>query len=134
MNPERMPAQGIAISTAYFPLSWGFVFFKPKVLLNGYEMPVVGWGRGVYPTWPGRYHVQVFVPYLIPSRVGVADHTVLVNPGQLVELEYKMPLWTFSRGALGPPPQRYSGVAVIVGAALAALVITSALTIVLLYA
>lgn len=129
-----MPAQGIALTTAYFPLSWGFLFFKPKVVLNGYEMPVLGWGRVVYPTWPGRYHVQVFVPYLIPSRVGLADYTVLVNPDQFVELEYKMPLWAFSRGSLGPPPQRYSDVAVIVGVVMAAVVITSALTMVLLFA
>jgi hypothetical protein len=27
----------------------------------------------------------------------------------LVELEYRTPLWTFSRGSLGPPPQRYRG-------------------------
>ena len=31
--------------------------------------------------------------------------------GQLVELEYKAPLFTFTRGSLGPPPQRYTGVA-----------------------
>ncbi len=104
------------------------------MLLNGYEMPVAGWGRVQYPTWPGRYHVQVFVPYLIPPRVGVADYTVMVHPGQFVELEYKMPLWVFSRGSLGPPPQRYSGVALIVGVALMILVITLALMMLVLYA
>ena len=128
-----MPGQGITLTTTYFPLSWGFLLFKPKVLLNGYEMPVAGWGCAHYPTWPGRYHVQVFVPYLIPPRAGTAECTVIVHPDQVVELEYKMPLWVFSRGSLGPPPQRYGGGAVIVAVTLVAVVITLALTMLLLY-
>lgn len=93
------------------------------MLLNGYEMGAPGWGRVVYPTWPGQYHVQVFVPYLIPSRVGHAEYSVMVHPGQLVELEYKVPLWTFSGGSLGPPPQKYNGTAIMIGAAVIALAV-----------
>jgi hypothetical protein len=61
---------------------------------------------------PGQYHVHVHTPYLFPSRVGPADYTAVVNPGQFIELEYKAPLFTFSRGSLGPPPQRYNGIGV----------------------
>jgi hypothetical protein len=46
-----------------------------------------------------------------------------VNPGQIVELEYRVPLWTFSRGALGPPPQRYNGVGVTVAIMAAAVLL-----------
>jgi hypothetical protein len=35
-------------------------------------------------------------------------------PGQFVELEYRAPLFSFSRGALGPPPQRYPGVGAVI--------------------
>jgi hypothetical protein len=73
------------------------------------EMPAWGWGRAVYPAPPGQYHLHVYLPYWLPSRAGPADYTVAVAPGQLVELEYKAPLFTFSRGSLGPPPQRYTG-------------------------
>jgi hypothetical protein len=38
----------------------------------------------------------------------------VVNPGQWVELEYKAPLFTFSRGSLGPPPQSYNGIGVMI--------------------
>jgi hypothetical protein len=51
----------------------------------------------------------VYLPYWLPSRAGRANYTVAVAPGQLVELEYKAALFTFSRGSLGPPPQRYTG-------------------------
>lgn len=96
------------------------------MLLNGYPMGVPRWGRVIYPTWPGQYHVQVFVPYAIPRRVGPAEFTVFVHPGQLVELEYKVPLWTFSRGSLGPPPQRYNGVGPVIAGAAAGIVLAIA--------
>jgi len=86
-------------------------------------MPVTGWGRVIYPAWPGQYHVQVFVPCLILPRVGPADYAVMVHAGQVVELEYKVPLWTFSRGSLGPPPQAYNGAALIIGIAGASVVV-----------
>ena len=70
----------------------------------------------------GRYHVHVYTPYWLPTRVGPADYAVVVNPGQLVELEYKAPLFTFSRGSLGPPPQSYNGIGATIAIAVAATV------------
>ena len=105
------PPQGIVLVTQYFALSWLFATVRPKVFVNGYEIPVWGWGRIVVPLVPGRYHLHVYTPYFFPTRVGPADYSVDVHPGHFVELEYKTPLWTFSRGALGPAPQRYPGIA-----------------------
>jgi hypothetical protein len=82
--------------------------------VNGYEMQAWGWGRTVLPLAPGQYHVHVYTPYFFPSRVGPADYTAVVSPGQFAELDYRAPLWTFSRGSLGPPPQRYNGVGVMI--------------------
>jgi hypothetical protein len=117
------PQQGIAVTTQYSFLTWLYAVLKPKVFLNGYEMPARGWGRAVYPTQPGHYHVHVYLPYWLPSRVGSADFAVLVAPGHFVELEYKAPLFTFSRGSLGPPPQRYNGVAATIAIVVAVLIL-----------
>jgi len=117
------PQQGIAVTTQYSFLTWLYAVLKPKIFLNGYEMPAWGWGRAVYPTHPGQYHVHVYLPYWLPSRVGPADFAVAVVPGQFVELEYKAPLFTFSRGALGPPPQRYPGVAATIAIVVAVLIL-----------
>jgi hypothetical protein len=95
------PREGIAITTQYSFLTWLYAVLKPKIFLNGYEMPAWGWGRAVYPAPPGQYHVHVYLPYWLPSRAGPADYAVAVAPGQLVELEYKAPLFTFSRGFVG---------------------------------
>jgi hypothetical protein len=51
-------------------------------------------------------------PYFLPSRLGPADATADVRPGQVAELEYKAPLWSFSAGALGVGPQKYNGVGI----------------------
>jgi hypothetical protein len=102
-------------------LSWLFAAVKPKILVNGCEMPVWGWGRTVLPLTAGQYLVHVYVPYFFPRRVGPADYTVAVNPGQIVELEYRVPLWTFSLGSL--PPQRYNGVGVTVAIMAAAVLL-----------
>jgi hypothetical protein len=64
----------------------------------------------------------VYLPYWRPSRAGPADSTVAVAPGHLVELEYKAPLFTFNRGSLGPPPQRYTGVAATIAVVVALLI------------
>ena len=64
------------------PLAWMFAMVKPKVFVNGREMPAAGWGRTVVPAPPGQYHVHVHTPYFLPSRVGSADHAIVVQPGQ----------------------------------------------------
>jgi|KBSSwiStaDraftv2_1062776.scaffolds.fasta_scaffold874320_2 hypothetical protein len=119
------PREGIAITTQYSVLAWLYAAITPKILLNGYEMPIRGWGRSILPAVPGQYHVQVYIPYWLPSRAGPADFTAVVNPGQWVELEYKAPLFTFSRGSLGPPPQSYNGIG-----AMIAITVVSALIVI----
>jgi hypothetical protein len=87
-------------------------FFKPKILIDGYEAPIAGWGRMVVPVQPGQHRVHVHVPYWLPSQIGPADTLVDVYPGRLVELEYKAPVWGYSAGSLGSPPQSYNGVGI----------------------
>ncbi|MEP9393150.1 hypothetical protein ABLE92_13805 [Gordonia sp. VNQ95] len=101
--------QGIALTTKYFPLSWMLAFFKPKISVDGHELPVTSWGRNEIPLPPGQHHLHVHVPYLLPPRIGPADLPVMVHPGQPVELEYRAPVWVFSGGSLGPAPQKYNG-------------------------
>jgi hypothetical protein len=107
LPPYGQPHEGIAVTTRYFALSWLFAAVKPKILVNGYEMPVWGWGRTVLPLTAGQYLVHVYVPYFFPRRVGPADYTVAVNPWQIVELKY----------------QRYNGVGVTVAIMAAAVLL-----------
>ncbi|GJP00117.1 hypothetical protein NJB18001_15220 [Mycobacterium marinum] len=118
---------GIAVTTQYFPLGFMLALFKPKIFINGFQVPVAGWGRTVVPVQPGLHRVHVHVPYWLPSQIGPADTLVDVYPGQLAELEYKAPVWGYSAGSLGTPPQSYNGV----GITIAVLTIVAALVFVL---
>jgi hypothetical protein len=113
-GPQRygQPAEGIAVTTQYHPLGFTLALFKPKIVVDGYQVPSVGWGRTVLPARPGRHHVHVHIPYWLPSRLGPADTVVEVYPGRLAELEYKAPVWGYSPGSLGSPPQSYNGVGI----------------------
>jgi len=106
------PSEGIAVTTHFFPLAWLFFFIKPKIFIDGHESPPAAWGRTVLPARSGQHQVHVYTPYFLPSRVGPADATADVRPGQVTELEYKAPLWSFSPGSLGVGPQKYNGVGI----------------------
>ena len=111
-NPYGQAGEGIAVTTQFFPLAWFLFFFKPKISVDGQERPVAGWGRTVLPARPGQHQVSVHVPYFLPPKLGPADTTADVRPGQLAELQYKAPLWSFSAGSLGIGPQKYNGVGI----------------------
>lgn len=120
-NPYAAPGEGIregiVVNTQFFPLAWLLFFVKPKIAVDGHEIPVTGWGRAVLPARPGQHHVHVEVPYFLPPKLGPADATAEVRPGQFTELEYKAPLWAFSPGALGTGPQKYNGVGITIAIA-----------------
>jgi hypothetical protein len=111
VNYPQAPG-AIAVTTHFFPLAFALALFKPKILIDGYEAPVAGWGRTVVPVHPGQHRVHVHVPYWLPSQIGPADALVDVYPGHLVDLEYKAPVWGYSAGSLGSPPQSYNGVGI----------------------
>lgn len=123
-NPPAAPAgygqvaggmQGIALTTKFFPLAWIFLLVKPVVVIDNQQLPATGWGRREIPLAPGQHHVHVHVPYFLPSKVGPADTVIDVHPQQMVEAEYKAPLWTFSKGSLGVGPQSWNGMGAMIG-------------------
>jgi hypothetical protein len=113
------PSEGIAVKTEFFLLAFMLSFVKPKIFVDGQEMPVQGngWGRTVLPARPGRHHVHVYTPYFLPPKLGPADASVDVHPGRVAELEYKAPMFAFSPGSLGVPPQKYNGVGITIAIA-----------------
>lgn len=108
-GPQAPGGSAIAVTTKFFPLAFLLYFFKPKVLINGQETPQSPWGRQVIPVAPGNYHVSAFTPYWLPPKMGPAEADVSVAPGQVAELEYRVPIIAFIAGSLGAPPQKYNG-------------------------
>ncbi len=98
----------IAVTMRYAPLAFLLGMFVPVLEIDGQPVPA-SWGRVVTSVALGEHHVHVHVPYLMPSRIGAAETTVLAVSGRTVELEYRAPLLSFMHGNLGVPPQSYPG-------------------------
>src|SRR5262245_38479678 len=110
-QPYYAPVEGIGITFRCSGFDGNFyAWFKPKIFVDGVEIPVRGWGHADLLVPAGRRQVHVYTKYWVPSQAGPADCTVDVPPGEFVELEYRAPLFKWSHGSLGPPPQRYAGV------------------------
>jgi hypothetical protein len=107
--PPAGGGSAIAVNTKFMALSFFFLFVKPKIGIDGQEPMPGTWGTNTLPVAPGQHHVHVHTPYFLPPRVGPADVVVDVQPGQTAALEYKAPLIVWSKGSLGPPPQKYNG-------------------------
>jgi hypothetical protein len=109
--PQPVPSGAQAHLVLDVKRHWlGFLLamITPKIILNGHQM-LVRWGRNTIPLPPGQYHLHVHLPYFLPSQIGPADLTVWLQPGMALELEYRAPVWAYSRGALGPAPQPWNG-------------------------
>lgn len=76
----------------------------PKVLIDGVDQQVSGWGRQQIAVAHGPHRLQVYVPYAMPRRAGKAQIEVAAP----AHLEYMAPTITFARGALGKPGEQKS--------------------------
>lgn len=81
-------------------------FTSPRVLLDGYQLPVQ-WGTSAVPVHPGRHQLRCAVSYLY--EYGSASTELEIRPGQDTQLHYTSPVWAFSPGGLGPEPQPRRG-------------------------
>jgi hypothetical protein len=90
-------------------MSWAGML-TPVITINDWPLTTAAQGRNVVTAPPGPCRIHVHLPYVMPRKMGSADYDAVVSPGQWVEVEYKPPLWSFSKGSLGPAPQSYRGV------------------------
>ncbi len=81
---------------------------KPRVRLDGAEMPVAGWGRHQLPVPAGPHRLQIWVPYALPRKAGRAALDIVVPAGGTLDLEYMAPTFTMARGSLGTPGEQTS--------------------------
>jgi len=110
VQPNQMPPQQagavLNITTSKPFLAWMLSFTPPRVSLNGQEIKL-RWGQNQVPIQPGRYDLQVYVPYL--WRIGQAGMPVDVYPGAQVPVFYAAPWWAYLAGSIGHQPVESPG-------------------------
>src|SRR3974377_732599 len=83
---------GIEISTGFFPMGWVLLFCTPRISING-RTRRRPWGTYFIPLRPGRYEVEVWVPYLFFEKFGANSRRVEVDRGETTRVSYY--LWGF---------------------------------------
>lgn len=107
--PQPPPGQAhLVLDVKRHWLGFALAMITPMIVINGHAMPG-RWGVNPIPLPPGQHHLHVHLPYILPTRIGPADLTVWLQPGMALNVEYRAPLWAYSRGSLGPAPQPWNG-------------------------
>ena len=98
---------GITVEASYEWFAFLLAITKPKILVNGQQVPNTRWGQNHIPVGPGQYHVKVTTPWLLD--MGPANVTAAIQEGQGARFYYKPPAIIFLNGAIGPVPQKTPG-------------------------
>jgi hypothetical protein len=98
----------LRITYAFPPAAFLYQSTKPRLQVDGVDIPVPGWGSHSVAVNPGPRDVKVWVPYALPRRAGKARAKVSVPAGQEVHLEYMAPTLSFRSGSLGTPGEQKS--------------------------
>ncbi|WP_280471720.1 hypothetical protein [Nocardia cyriacigeorgica] len=98
---------GLTVDASYTPMAFLLAITKPKIIVNGQQVPNTRWGANHIPVGPGQHHVKVTTPWLFD--MGPAATAVPVAEGQAARLYYRAPALIFLNGAIGPVPQKTPG-------------------------
>jgi len=115
VSTDASKAEGKILVYAHLPRR---ALADPGIKVSNIPISDACWGLNEISTTPGFHRVRVWV-WRNPGRhdqypYGTAVTGIEVAPGQSVELYYSPPLIPYSKGRIGPTPQRRAGVAVLV--------------------
>ncbi|MEV0296541.1 hypothetical protein [Nocardia sp. NPDC050710] len=106
--PQAPAPPGITVDASY---EWfGFMLgllTKPKITINGQQVPNTRWGENHIPVGPGNYQVWIATPWLFD--MGANQLPVQVSGGPGTRVYYKPPAAFFLKGAIGTVPQKTPG-------------------------
>ncbi|WP_280468448.1 hypothetical protein [Nocardia cyriacigeorgica] len=98
---------GLTIDASYTPMAFLLAITKPKIHINGQQVPNTRWGANHIPVGPGQHQVKVSTPWLFD--MGPATTVAPVSEGQAARIYYRAPALIFLNGAIGPAPQKTPG-------------------------
>ncbi|CAM3346933.1 hypothetical protein [Stackebrandtia soli] len=112
--PDAGSTGWLRIDAKFFWMAWVLFFVKPVIIVNGQQMPNTQWGLNTLTLPAGTHHVLMYFPWLFPAQPGRVEQWITVHPGQATDVEYRAPIWVFSPGSLGPAPQPYNGLGLMI--------------------
>jgi hypothetical protein len=101
-DPQQQATGTLQLKTSFGWWMFILALFKPKLWVNGYELPLAGWGESAHQLYAGPNEVSVSFPYLFLPKAGEAKVTIQMPVGGIVRLEYRPPWLVFLPGKLTP--------------------------------
>lgn len=111
--PGQQPGQpdppGLTVDAGYHWVAFLLgLLTKPKIKINGQQVPNTKWGTNHIPVQPGQYHVWVATPWLFD--MGPNQLPVQIGSGPGTRVYYQAPAVIFLKGAIGLTPQKTPGI------------------------
>jgi hypothetical protein len=97
---------GIEVRAEFFPLAFLLFLCRPRVVIDGYAYDQGWWNPRFYPLAPGWHRVKVFFVYLFWPECGANTVDVLVQPGEVLRVNFYMPPLMLLKGSLTVGPTR----------------------------
>ena len=86
------------LQTGFFPLAFILFFIRPRLEVDGEDVPLAGWGESSHRLPAGPRQITVYFPYMMPKRAGEATTKVTIPAGGEVSLKYRAPILVFQPG------------------------------------
>jgi hypothetical protein len=111
-QPPGLPPQGgmvgqLQVHTSFFFAFWILFVISPRIEIGG-QTHRTRWGMSTYDLPAGQHQLQIYYPYFVLSKAGLATTTVAIQPGQCTMVKYTAPwfifLWGGTLSLLGVRP------------------------------
>ncbi len=90
---------GINVKTAFCPIAFLLYFVTPVIEINGKKYSKK-WGENFFDLSPGEYNVKIYFKYMWMTECGANEAKVIVNEGDVKQIDFHMPPWMLSKGRI----------------------------------
>ena len=83
----------LQVTTTYSPWTFVYALCTPRLQLDGMGESKGPWGTSTWTVAPGPHTVRCWFTYLFITKAGDAATSIVVQPGEVVSLQYRAPFW-----------------------------------------
>lgn len=95
---------GITIKVSFSPLGVVYALCTPIIEINKVKH-IRSQGSNYFELPPNEYNIEIYAPYLFFRKCGSNNIRISLREGEQRQIEFKMPMTTFSKGSIKEIPK-----------------------------